>query len=348
MPHRYNTPSRARMAEEIQRNAPEEDAPPMPTHSQSPMTQVLSPPTPVGISSTYSGTSSVHLPPLVAHTSSNFGDSVRIVALEGMVNQLVANMALLRDQNRASSSYFPPLGQRSTVDPMMSIPAPAHTIEHFPFEASQPHISFSYQAPSPLSIPPFEPGTPTQAAPAAPSVNFIPETENEQDRRLKKLEETIKALQEGGSRFEYDYEEFVIQTFQDSLTGSALDWFMTLKAADIPTWTDLSRKFLDQYRLCAETPPTLLDLNMMEMKEDQTFEAYAAEWRGKGHVSHRRRVIHGLTSLRELLAGFFPYTLTGKRLDAEVPPAKPKTKALSEPYAINATVSVDIDHTRQS
>ncbi|PKI33282.1 hypothetical protein CRG98_046327, partial [Punica granatum] len=79
----------------------------------------------------------------------------------------------------------------------------------------------------------------------------------------------------------WDYEEFVIQTFQDSLTGSALDWFMTLKAGDIPTWTDLSQKFHDQYRFCAETPPTLLDLSMTEMRESQTFEAYATEWRGK-------------------------------------------------------------------
>ncbi|PKI74810.1 hypothetical protein CRG98_004828 [Punica granatum] len=78
-----------------------------------------------------------------------------------------------------------------------------------------------------------------------------------------------------------DYEEFVIQTFQDCLTGSALDWFITLKAGDIPTWTDLSQKFFDQYRFCAETPPTLLDLSMTEMRESQTFEAYATEWRGK-------------------------------------------------------------------
>ncbi|PKI70850.1 hypothetical protein CRG98_008741 [Punica granatum] len=66
----------------------------------------------------------------------------------------------------------------------------------------------------------------------------------------------------------WDYEEFVIQTFQDSLMGSVLDWFMTLKAGDIPTWTDLSQKFLNQYRFCAETPPTLLDLSMTEMKEE--------------------------------------------------------------------------------
>ncbi|PKI61879.1 hypothetical protein CRG98_017777 [Punica granatum] len=63
--------------------------------------------------------------------------------------------------------------------------------------------------------------------------------------------------------------------------GLALDWFMTLKAEDIPTWATLSQKFLDQYRFCAESPPTLLDLSMMEMMENQAFEAYAAKWRGK-------------------------------------------------------------------
>ncbi|PKI65923.1 hypothetical protein CRG98_013694 [Punica granatum] len=63
----------------------------------------------------------------------------------------------------------------------------------------------------------------------------------------------------------WEYEEFVIHSFQDSLSGSALDWFMSLKAEDIPTWEDLSRKFTDQYRYCAETPPTLLELSTKEM-----------------------------------------------------------------------------------
>ncbi|PKI43337.1 hypothetical protein CRG98_036269 [Punica granatum] len=79
----------------------------------------------------------------------------------------------------------------------------------------------------------------------------------------------------------WNYEEFIIQTFQDSLMAPALDWFMTLKAEDILTWADLSQKFLDQYRFCAETPPTLLELSTMEMKENRVFEAYATEWRGK-------------------------------------------------------------------
>ncbi|PKI75867.1 hypothetical protein CRG98_003782 [Punica granatum] len=90
-----------------------------------------------------------------------------------------------------------------TVPPTMSVPAPAHTVEPFPFQASQPYMSFSYQAPSPLNIPPLEPGTPTQVAPTTPPTNFLPEMETEQERRLKKMEETIKALQAGTSRFDY-------------------------------------------------------------------------------------------------------------------------------------------------
>ncbi|PKI61304.1 hypothetical protein CRG98_018295 [Punica granatum] len=79
----------------------------------------------------------------------------------------------------------------------------------------------------------------------------------------------------------WDYEEFVIHSFQDSLTGSALDWFMSLKAEDIPTWADLSRKFIDQYQYCAKTPPTLLELSMKEMAQSQRFEEYATKWRAQ-------------------------------------------------------------------
>ncbi|PKI67529.1 hypothetical protein CRG98_012113 [Punica granatum] len=100
-----------------------------------------------------------------------------------------------------------------------------------------------------------------------------------------------------------DYEKFVIQTFQDSFTGSALDWFMTLKTPNIPTLTDLSQKFLNRYRYCAETPLTLLDLSMIEMEEDQTFEAYTAEWRGKAakHIPTLVRDIRLREKIQEMI-----------------------------------------------
>ncbi|PKI39488.1 hypothetical protein CRG98_040121, partial [Punica granatum] len=79
----------------------------------------------------------------------------------------------------------------------------------------------------------------------------------------------------------WEYEEFVIHSFQDSLSGSALDWFMSLKVEDIPTWEDLFRKFTDQYRYCAKAPPTLLELSTKEMARGQKFEEYAAKWRAQ-------------------------------------------------------------------
>ncbi|PKI46758.1 hypothetical protein CRG98_032848 [Punica granatum] len=79
----------------------------------------------------------------------------------------------------------------------------------------------------------------------------------------------------------WEYEEFVIHSFQDSLSGSALDWFMSLKAEDIPTWADLSRKFIDQYQYCAKAPPTLLELSTKEMARGQRFEEYATKWRAQ-------------------------------------------------------------------
>ncbi|PKI50066.1 hypothetical protein CRG98_029542 [Punica granatum] len=172
-----------------------------------------------------------------------------------------------------------------------------------------------------------ESGTPTHEAQFASPTHFFPEADTEQERRLKRMEETIRALQAGDARPDvrysdcslfpamrlppkfkipefktyegttdprhhlrhyrgkmlqyWEYEEFVIHSFQDSLSGSALNWFMSLKADDIPTWEDLSRKFTDQYRYCTEAPPTLLELSTKEMARGQKFEEYAAKWRAQ-------------------------------------------------------------------
>ncbi|OWM89131.1 hypothetical protein CDL15_Pgr026294 [Punica granatum] len=95
----------------------------MSTHSPLQGTHTLPPPAPV-TSAAYAGTLPAQLP-LPAQAPSNVIDPVRFTALEGMVNQLAANMntnmaelmTMLRDQNRASSSYTPPPERRTTVDP---------------------------------------------------------------------------------------------------------------------------------------------------------------------------------------------------------------------------------------
>ncbi|PKI65913.1 hypothetical protein CRG98_013684, partial [Punica granatum] len=224
-----------------------------------------------------------------------------------------------------SSEHVPP----PMVFPASTAPAPIHlqATELPPYPSLQPHAGLSYQAPPPINTTFHEPGTPTHAALFASPTHFFPEADAEQERRLKRIEETIRALQAGDARLDarhgdgslfpdmrlppkfkipefktyegtadprhhlrhyrgkmlqyWEYEEFVIHSFQDSLSGSALDWFMSLKAEDIPTWEDLSRKFTDQYRYCAETPPTLLELSTKEMARGQKFEEYAAKWRAQ-------------------------------------------------------------------
>ncbi|PKI49206.1 hypothetical protein CRG98_030395 [Punica granatum] len=294
-----------------------------------------------------STSSGAPLPP-VSLTSSASDNQARITALEGTVNQMTANMAellaLLRGPNRASSSFTPPPRQGPTVDPTPWVP-PTQAPENMDAPAPPTlHTSMAHPFTSPFSPPPapttvplppvafltsnqvlFAPPPVSMPAPAAiytvppPMVasptHFFPEADDEQERRLKRMEETIRALQASDTRPDarygdcslfpgmrlppkfkitefktyggttdprhhlrhyrgkmlqyWGYEEFVIHSFQDSLSGSALDWFMSLKAEDIPTWADLSRKFIDQYQYCAEAPPTLLELSTKEMARGQ-------------------------------------------------------------------------------
>ncbi|XP_031387163.1 pollen-specific leucine-rich repeat extensin-like protein 1 [Punica granatum] len=89
-----------------------------------------------------------------------------------------------------------------TVPPPMvflasSVPAPAHlqAPELPPYPSLQPHVSLPYQAPPPINTTFLEPGTPTHAAQFASPTHFLPEVDVEQERRLKRMEETIRALQ---------------------------------------------------------------------------------------------------------------------------------------------------------
>ncbi|PKI59188.1 hypothetical protein CRG98_020417 [Punica granatum] len=305
----------------------EEIHPSVSTLSQPPQTHAPPPPTPAVVLPAYFGALPTHLPPPASSgappppassTSAATNDQARNAALEGTVNQMATNMAellaLLRGPNWASSSSTPPPGSgpthvMSALPPVSkSAPAMAYTVppptvflastapapthlqatELPPHPSLQPHAGLSYQAPPPINTTFHEPGTPTHAAQLASSMHFFPEADAEQERRLKRMEETIRALQAGDARPDaghgdgslfpdmrlppkfksrnsrhtkarriqrhhlrhyrgkmlqyWEYEEFVIYSFQDSLSGSALDWFMSLKAEDIPTWEDLSRK----------------------------------------------------------------------------------------------------------
>ncbi|XP_031374106.1 extensin-like [Punica granatum] len=240
-------------------------------------------PSPTGILPTYSGTLPTHLPPPtssgallppVSLTSAATDDRARITALEGTVNQMAANMAellaLLRGQNRASSSSTPPPGQGPTADPAPGIP-PTQAPENM--DAPTPPTLHTSVA-QPLTNPYPSPPAPT-AVPLPPAA------------------------------------------------------FLTSdQAEDIPTWDDLSRKFIDQYRYCAETPPTLLELSTKEMARGQKFEEYVTKWRTQAAkhippISEARQIQLFHSTLRgvyysNLLAhtsSFSSLIDTGKKLD---------------------------------
>ncbi|PKI56144.1 hypothetical protein CRG98_023462 [Punica granatum] len=88
------------------------------------------------------------------------------------------------------------------VFPAPSAPAPTHlqAAELPPYPSLQPHVGLSYQAPPPINTTFHEPGTPTHAAQFASPTHFLPEADAEQERRLKRMEETIWALQAGDAR----------------------------------------------------------------------------------------------------------------------------------------------------
>ncbi|PKI78371.1 uncharacterized protein LOC116205843 [Punica granatum] len=199
--------------------------------------------------------------------------------------------------------------------------------EPFPFPAPQPQVALPHRTPSILNIPYNNSGAQAAVAPEALPTYILPAVETKQERRMKRMEEMMKALQGSDSHYDtsyldlnlfpdmrlppkikipdfdkydgttdpkphlqgyrnrmmpyWEYEQFMIQTFQESLKGAALSWFTSLKAVDIPTWDELAKKFVSQYGYNTGIALSYLELSVMEMQEEQSFEDYATQWRVK-------------------------------------------------------------------
>ena len=72
----------------------------------------------------------------------------------------------------------------------------------------------------------------------------------------------------------YD-DKLLIYFFQDSLTGSALSWYMRLDNVRIKKWTDLADAFLKQYKFNLEIAPDRTSLITMEKGTQESVGAYA-------------------------------------------------------------------------
>jgi hypothetical protein len=79
--------------------------------------------------------------------------------------------------------------------------------------------------------------------------------------------------------------KMLIYFFQDSLTGSALSWYMRLDNTRIKKWADLTYAFLKQYKFNLEIAPDRTSLIIMEKGTQESVRAYPQRWRDQAiHV----------------------------------------------------------------
>src|SRR3954467_2951843 len=95
-----------------------------------------------------------------------------------------------------------------------------------------------------------------------------------------------------------------IHFFQESLSGTQLEWYYQLESINIRTWKDLVVAFYQQYQYNSDLAPTRMQLQSMSMGPEESFKEYAQKWRDLAG-----RVKPSLTD-RELV-DMFMNTLTG-------------------------------------
>src|SRR3954468_7916732 len=70
-----------------------------------------------------------------------------------------------------------------------------------------------------------------------------------------------------------------IHFFQESLSGTQLEWYYKLESASIRTWEDLVVAFYKQYQYNSDLAPTRMQLQSMSMGPKESFKEYAQKWR---------------------------------------------------------------------
>ncbi|PKI49823.1 hypothetical protein CRG98_029800 [Punica granatum] len=110
--------------------------------------------------------------------------------------------------------------------------------------------------------------------------------------------------------------------FPDSLAGVALDWYMSLKAADIPTWADLSSKFIDQYRKKLDIGVKLGKIEgPAEKKEGESSKKAATGTPSAGNRRGRDAFVNAVKSGRQ----------APQQYSINYTPAPPATQAYAPP-----------------
>jgi len=75
-----------------------------------------------------------------------------------------------------------------------------------------------------------------------------------------------------------DDEKLLIHFFQDSLSDTALTWYMRLDNTKVKKWKDLVDAFMRQYKFNIDVGPDLLSLQAMEKDNKESIKEYAWRW----------------------------------------------------------------------
>ena len=134
-----------------------------------------------------------------------------------------------------------------------------------------------------------------------------------------------------------------VHFFQDSLSGTQLDWFYKLERANVHNWEDLAAAFYKQYQYNADLAPIRTQLLSMAMVSSEGFKDYAKKWsdlagRVQPPLSERELVDMFLGTLsgpffNHLIGssstGFTELILTGERVEAGMKSGKIQKDASS-------------------
>jgi hypothetical protein len=73
-------------------------------------------------------------------------------------------------------------------------------------------------------------------------------------------------------------EKLLIHFFQDSLSGTALTWYMRLDNTKVKKWKDLVDAFMRQYKFNINVGPDRLSLQAMKKNNKESIREYARRW----------------------------------------------------------------------
>ncbi|XP_058202130.1 uncharacterized protein LOC131316715 [Rhododendron vialii] len=76
-------------------------------------------------------------------------------------------------------------------------------------------------------------------------------------------------------------DELIAQLFQRTLTGNALDWFLTLDFTKYKGWQEIANAFINQYAYNVQIEVTTRDLEMLKQKPNESFANFLTRWRKK-------------------------------------------------------------------